>query len=116
MSFPYRVEPEENEHVFHAYFPDGHVETKAWDEAFEGPWIVKALPEDDELVAVSKKRVEALNRLYDVATRWRNGMMDRTPIATTVQEAKEHHHENATTTAQLVAAVDAMEALEGDGR
>ena len=64
MAFPYRVEPDESEHVFHAYFPDGHMETKAWDEAYEDPWTVKAIPEDDELVAVSKKWLEALNTLW----------------------------------------------------
>ena len=64
MTFPYKVEPDENMHVFYAYFPDGHVETKGCDEAFQEPWTVKALPEGDELVEVSKKRLEALNTLW----------------------------------------------------
>ena len=64
MTFPYKVEPDENMRVFYAYFPDGHVETKGWDEAFNKPWTVKALPADDELVEVSKKRLDALNTLW----------------------------------------------------
>ena len=64
MAFPYKVEPDENKRVFYAYFPDGHVETKGWDEAFQEPWTIKPLSEGDELVAVSKKRLEALNTLW----------------------------------------------------
>ena len=64
MAFPYKVEPDENKRVFYAYFPDGHVETKDWDEAFKEPWSVKALSADDKLVEVSKKRLEALNTLW----------------------------------------------------
>ena len=64
MTFPYKVEPDENKHVFYAYFPDGHVETKNWDEAFNEPWTVTPLSEGDELVAVSKKWLEALNTLW----------------------------------------------------
>ncbi len=63
------------------------------------------------LTVVDMKRLEALERLYTVAMRWRNGMVDKAGFSN-YRQAHQADVENRLATWELVTVIDALEAME----